>query len=167
MTRSSTVAFVPRNRLSPILSGAEGQSFADHVAHAEQAVEAIAPVLVESVQGDVRALVRLCRQGEGETFAQCREIGWLALGIVESAQLAGRPGLAEVAKGVWEMIDALSGRGVWHTDALRVHSDALSALLADETNGSVMTEALLRLRQAVGADAPPLASAQFERGAKN
>lgn len=62
---------------------------------------------------------------------------------------------------------AAAARGFWHTDALRVHSDALSALLADETNGSVMTGALLRLRQAVGADAPPLASAQFERAAKN
>lgn len=153
MTRASTVAFSPRNRLSAILSGTDRKTFAEHVATAEQAVQAIAPGLIEGLDDEVRALARLCRQDEAETFGQCREIGWLALSVVESARLAGRPGLASAAKGVWEMIDALSERGVWHTDALRVHADAL-AMLTDVEEGpdaSAVTRELTRLRATIGA----------------
>jgi hypothetical protein len=157
MTRASTIAFTPRNRLSGILAGADRKTFADHVSSAEQAVQAIAPRLIESLDDEVRALAVLCRQDETETFARCREIGWLALSIVESARLAGRPGLASAAKGVWEMIDALSARGVWHTDALRVHADALTmlAVVEEGPEAAAMTRALSRLRETIGAAATP------------
>lgn len=157
MTRASTVAFTPRNPLARILAGADRQSFADHVAGAEQAVKAIAPSLIESLDGDVRGLIRLCRQDEDAIFGQCREIGWLALKIVEAARLAGRPGLADVAKGVWEMVDALSDRGVWHTDALRLHGDAMGALMADAAGVSdeeAIARELARMREAIGAQPP-------------
>ena len=153
MTRSSTVAFTPRNRLSDILSGPGQRTFAEHVASAEEAVEAVAPSLVERLEADVRALAGLCRQEEDAVFGQCREIGLLALTIVESARLAGRPGLALAAKGVWEMVDALTGRGVWHTDALRLHADALGTLIAagDGPEGLAVAKELARMREALGA----------------
>lgn len=153
MTRASTVAFSPRNRLSAILSGVERKTFAEHVCSAEQAVRVIAPALVERLDDDVRALARLCRQDEAETFGQCREIGRLALSVVESARLAGRPGLASVARGVWEMIDSLSARGVWHTEALRVHADILAMLAAVEEGPatSALARELTRLRETIGA----------------
>lgn len=163
MTRASTVAFVPRNRLSSILTSPDGKSFADHVGRAEEAVQAIAPALTEGIGVDVRALVWLCRQAEGDTFGQCREIGWLALKIVESARLAGRPALAEIAQGVWEMIDALSGRGIWHTDALRLHSDALAVMLIEEgkgLDGLSLTRQLARLREAIGVGTTPVTADQ-------
>jgi hypothetical protein len=53
------------------------------------------------------------------------------------------------------MIDALSKRGVWHTEALRVHVDALLALSseagADAAQRQVIARALLKMRTAVGA----------------
>lgn len=156
MTRASTVAFVPRNRLSTILSGTDPSSFADHVAAAEKAVEAIAPDLIQGIGGDVRALIRLCRQDEEQVFGQCREIGRLALGIVEAARLARRPALADMARGIWEMIDALSERGVWHTDALRTHADALATLASVDDDGPVgaaIANELRRMREAIGAAA--------------
>ena len=154
MTRTSTIAFVPRNRMARILSGLDRKSFADHVAGAESALAEIAPAVAESIEGDVQTLIGLCRRDEAEIFGQCRDIGRLALTIVESARLAGRPALAEAAQGMWEMIDALSARGVWHTEALRLHVDALTALVPAAANGPeglAMTHELLRMRERLGA----------------
>lgn len=156
MTRTSTVAFRPRNRLSEILSGADRRSFAEHVASAEEAVHAITPILIGTIADDVSALARLCCQEDGDVFGQCREIGRLALGLVETARLARRPGPALVAKGIWEMIDALTERGVWHTDALRVHVDALGALISVAEDGPrelAIARELARLRETIGAAA--------------
>lgn len=150
-----SVAFVPRNRLSKILTSLDRKAFSEHVENAEKEVEKIAPVLGESIEGDVQALIRLCRQDEADIFGQCREIGWLALRIVESARLAKRPELAEAAEGVWEMIDALSTRGVWHTEALRIHVEALLTLTseagADANQRAVIARELIRMRAAIGA----------------
>ena len=153
--RASSIEFVPRNRLSKILSGMDRKTFEAHVQNAEREVERIAPLLGESIEGDVRSLIRLCSQDEAGIFGQCREIGWLALRIVESARLARRPELAEAAKGVWEMVEALSDRGVWHTDALRLHADALQALTSgsqiDADGTAAIQRALLTMRAAIGA----------------
>ncbi len=153
--RAPTVAFVPRNRLSKILSAMDRRAFVEHVENAEREVERIAPRLGESIEGDVKSLIRFCRQDEATIFGQCREIGWLALRIVESARLARRPELAEAAKGVWEMIEALADRGVWHTDALRLHVDAMQALTSgtpiDAEGLATIERELLKMREAIGA----------------
>lgn len=153
--RAPSVAFVPRNRLSKILSAMNRKAFAEHVENAEREVDRIAPILGESINGDVQSLIRLCRQDEATIFGQCSEIGWLALRIVESARLARRPELAEAAKGVWEMIEALSVRGVWHTDALRLHVDAMQALTSGAPIGpeglATIERELLKMREAIGA----------------
>lgn len=150
-----TVFFVPHNRLAKIVSALDRRSFAEHVASAKQEVEAIAAVLAESLHGDVQILIRMCRQDEVDIFAQSREIGWLALRIVETARLTRREELARAAEGVWEMIEALAERGVWHTDALRLHVEALNALTTsvdiDDEGHSLMDQALIRMRQAIGA----------------
>jgi hypothetical protein len=56
------------------------------------------------------------------------------------------------------MIDALAKRGVWHTEALRVHVEALLALVAlrsdagtDAAQRQVIARELLKMRTAVGA----------------
>jgi hypothetical protein len=151
--RAPSLAFVPRNRLAKILTSLDRKAFAEHVENAEKEVERIAPVLGESIEGDVQALIRLCRQDEADIFAQSREIGWLALRIVESARLARRPELADAAEGVWEMIEALSTRGVWHTEALRIHVEALLALSVpdgtDSAQRQVIARELLKMRAAV------------------
>lgn len=153
--RAPSIAFVPRNRLSKILTAMNRRAFTEHVENAEKEIEKIVPVLGESIGGDVQALIRLCHQDEADIFAQSREIGWLALKIVESARLARHPELADAAAGVWEMIDALSTRGVWHTEALRIHVEALLALTseagADPSQRRVIAHELIRMRAAIGA----------------
>ncbi|MBX9709246.1 MAG: hypothetical protein K2X61_15090 [Caulobacteraceae bacterium] len=159
MTASApSVSFVPRNRLAKILTSLDRKAFAEHVRNAEQELNRLAPILGESIEGDVQALIRLCRQDEADIFGQSYEIGWLALKIVESARLAKRHELADAAEGVWEMIDALTKKGVWHTEALRVHVEALLALLAlssdpgtDAAQRQVIARELLKMRTAVGA----------------
>ncbi|WP_428152034.1 hypothetical protein [Brevundimonas sp.] len=149
--RPEAITFVPRNRLAPILSTPDGKSFIELVAEADRAVARIAPALTESLDSDVRALARLCHQDKADILGQGRDMGRLALRIVERARLAGRPDLADAAAGVWEMVDALTDRGVWHADALRVHADALGVLSAHGSEGSAIPQELLRLRDAIGA----------------
>lgn len=155
-SRAPSTAFVPRNRLAKILSGMDRKAFAELVENAEHEVERIAPILGESIEGDVQALIRLCRQDEASIFGQSREIGWLALRIVESARLARRSELAEAAEGVWEMIEALMARGVWHTAALKVHVEALLALTAangiDAEERRMIALELQKMRLFVGAN---------------
>ena len=155
MTRATTIAFVPRNPMARILSGLDRKSFADHVAGAEQAMQALSPGLVQSLDSDVGALAQLCRQEEDAVFGQCREIARLALTIVETARFAQRLGLALAAQGIWEMVEALTERGVWHTDALRLHADALGKLMAaeDGPEGLAVTTELARMRETLGAAA--------------
>jgi hypothetical protein len=153
--RPPSVAFVPRNRLSKILTSLSRKAFIEHVENAEKEVERTAPILCQSIEGDVQALIYLCRQDEADIFAQSREIGWLALKIVESARLGRRLELADAAEGVWEMIHALSTRGVWHTEALKIHVEALLALTSkvgvDADQRRVIAGELIRMRAAIGA----------------
>lgn len=153
MSRSSAVVFNPRNRLSHILTATDRSGFVDHVRHAEQALGHLTPAMAKALDEQIQSLDRLCRGEEAEVFVACRDIGLAALTVVESARLAGRPDVADTAEGVWEMIDALSTRGVWHTDALRVHADALIALSSDtvpsDQSATIISE-LRRLRLAIG-----------------
>ncbi len=157
--RKTAAAFVPHNRLAKVLFGMDRKAFEERVKNAEQEVERIVPSLSQSIKGEVQSLIRLCRQDEAEVFGQCREVGWLALSIVESASLAKRPELAEAAKGVWEMTEALSNRGVWHTDALVLHIDTLETLISgspiDADSRTAMVRELLAMRTAIGAAAEP------------
>lgn len=149
--------FVPRNRLAPILEGLDRARFAEHVNRAQNELDRIAPALATGLDADVRALAAQCRGEEMEVFEHARAIGLAALTVVEGARLAGLPMLAEASAGLWEMIDALSSRGVWHSEALRVHADSLAALssLADETpEAATILSELRRLRAAVGASTP-------------
>ena len=61
-TRAQSVEFIPRNRLSKILAALNRKAFAEHVQNAEREVERLAPILGESIEGDVQALIFLCRQ---------------------------------------------------------------------------------------------------------
>lgn len=153
MSRSSAVVFKPRNRLTQILTAADGTGFRDHVTRAERAIGELEVDISSGLQAQVAALSALCQGGEAEVFEACREIGLTALNLVESARLAGRPDVAQLAEGVWDMIDALTARGIWHTDALRVHAAALGLLLANSKPGgpaSAVIAELKRLRTAIG-----------------
>lgn len=146
--------FVPSNRLSRLLHGLDRSRFAEHVSRAQSEVDRIAPALAATLHVDIRTLAALCRGDETAVFQNCRAIGLAALAVVESARLGGRPMVADAAAGLWEMIEALSSRGVWHSDALRLHADSLAALSAlpdkPEEAATILSE-LRRLRASVGA----------------
>lgn len=154
LSSRSVVTFFPRNRLMAILQGIDRIRFAQHVRRAEAAIERLGPTQAAALSADIRAMAARCREDEASVFENCRPIGRAALRIIESARLAGRPGLAEAAEGIWEMVDALSSRGVWHTEALRIHADSLAVLSTLPTDGedtrAIITELRL-LRAAVGA----------------
>lgn len=156
MSRMPAVVFVPRNRLSRILTSVDRTSFTDHVGRAEMAVQALAPLQKALLSDAVQRLACLCREEETTVFEGCGEIGRLALEIVEAARLAGRADVAEVAEGVWDLIHALSLRGAWHTGALRVHADALvvlESLPGEAPDHRRVIEELARMRTRIGADA--------------
>ena len=52
--REPTATLLPGNRLAKILSGMDRKAFAEHVQNAEREVERIAPILSESIEGDVQ-----------------------------------------------------------------------------------------------------------------
>jgi hypothetical protein len=50
--------------------------------------------------------------------------------ICEVAGSAGWPEIGQAARGIYELIEALVSRGVWHADALMVHVNAIALLNA-------------------------------------
>ena len=150
-------AFWSESRLSVLLADLTPDVALEYVLSAEREVERIAPHLGNGIQEDVLALIGMCCQDEAEIFSQCREIGHLALRIVESARLVRMMALADTAKGVWEMTEALSDRGVWHTDALKLHVKALQALASGTLIGvediATIQQELHRMRASIGATA--------------
>lgn len=157
MSRSSAVEFKPRNRLAQILSRSGGSDFIDHVARAEKAIGDLAPKMSKGLKAQVETLSNLCLGSEAEVFEACREIGLSGLTLIESARLAGRWDLAEIAEGLWQMIDALTARGIWHTDALKAHVATLRLLSSDagspDLSPTLIAE-LQRLRAAIGVQKP-------------
>lgn len=157
MSRTQTIAFVPRNRLASVLTAPNRIDFAEHVTRAEKRVEEIRPALALALDDRIEALTRLCHQDEIVAFETCHEIGRAALAVMEGARLAGRDDLAEAAEGIWDMVLALSGQGVWHTDALRLHGAALITLSKCDRpeGGDAIVQELRRLRIVIGVRAEP------------
>ena len=145
---------VARTGLSRAMRGLDQSAGRRLVRRAETAVDVLAPALIAGLSADARDLAAACRADETVVFQTSGPIGRAALDLVEKARLAGHPRLAEAAEGLWEMIDALTRRGVWHTDALRLHAESLNVLAtaspADARAASII-DALRSLRVGVGA----------------
>jgi len=86
-------------------------------------------------------------QGEEVLFAECRTLSDAALNVAEVAGAAGMDALGEVARGISAMVESLTTSGVWHSDALKLHLDALA--LINQAGGRMTEEnkvILARLR---------------------
>ena len=60
---------------------------------------------------------------------------------------AGRAATGEAARGIHAVIDAMTRHGVWHTEALKLHLDALAVLGGDaEPDQAVIDQMLSRLQ---------------------
>ena len=123
--------FTPVNRLALAIGGNCDPTTDSLIAQAAAQVDALKPGLRDYVTQMRATLAALASQSEELIFAECREIAAAALNICDIAGAAGLESTGEAARGIHAMIDALITKGVWHTDALKLHLDALSLLNSD------------------------------------
>jgi hypothetical protein len=149
--------FIPRNRLAKMLTAAERRAFQEHVARAQAALDARKADVRERLKIDVAALLRMCAAPEEEVFAESAAIGWAASAVLEGAAAVGEAEIAEAAAGVWDIVEALRTRGVWHTEALQVQVQALRLLSSGRAlsagERAAVADRLTRMRGVIGAAA--------------
>lgn len=120
--------FTPRNRLADVLAGPEGDLADALVAEAERRVEGLGPEIRADIDRRCALIDEIVAGGEAEAFGRSLELSDAALAICETAAAAGLEPLGDVARGVRAMIDSLIASGVWHSDALELHVQALTLL---------------------------------------
>lgn len=144
--------FTPENRLAKILQTLDGCTRSELIAEAEARVAALRGPIRAFVAEKLQEVLAFCSYSEDLLFAECRTLGDLTLDIAEVAGAGGMEAIGEVARGISAMVDSLLSDGVWHTDALRLHLDAL-VLLGQEGRSAaeddVILERLRRMRRAI------------------
>ena len=144
----------PRNRLAKILEGIGGRTIDDMSSDAESRVATLAGAIRTFAALQVAEIMKIHRQGEVAMFSECRTVSLLAMNIAETAGAGQMHGLGEAARGVCAMIDALMDDGVWHTEALGAHLNALVLFSCPHPPGegemARVVARLSELRAAVG-----------------
>ena len=146
--------FTPENRLANVLSSLEGIPAGELVVSAQARVAALETAVRGYVAMKLDEIMAFTDMAEHDLFAECRTLGGLARNVAEVAGAAGLAAIGEVAAGIDAMVESLVTSGVWHTDALRLHLDAL-ALLNGRTGASaeedeVVLARLRNMRKAIG-----------------
>ena len=146
--------FTPENHLADIIGG-PGDLTADELEQrAIERVAAIGPGLRQFVDERVDEIERIAQQRDESIFAESLALGHAALAICEVAAAAERGPLGEAARGIATMVDALVSNGVWHTDALKLHIDALAMFAAhpdlDQTEVRTILARLKAMRDGIG-----------------
>lgn len=72
-----------------------------------------------------------------------------AMNIAEVAEAAGLDAVGAVARGICVMLDGLVTRGIWHTDALRVHLRALAVVHEQSSRPGTASGAIVEELQAL------------------
>lgn len=144
---AATHVFTPDNRLADVIGDSRHPT--------AEALEASAVARVATLKDRIQAYVAeqlvvistLAREREEVIFAECLSLGAAAQAICEVAGAAELESVGEAALGIHAMIEALVSQGVWHTEALKLHIDALGLLAAhpDLPRAEVETT-LLRLK---------------------
>lgn len=151
---SATRIFTPENRLAMALEGIETVPVQVLAAEAERRVARMGAAIRAYVAEKLEVITRYASQSDEALFGECRGLGSAALDIAEVAAAAEMDAIGEVACGIRTMIDALLSSGVWHTDALRLHIDAL--FLLNQTGGrrdaenEIILARLRTMRDAIG-----------------
>lgn len=146
--------FTPENRLSKILETIDGPTAAELVMDAECRVAQLSEAIHAYVEEKLKEILAFASQGEEVLFAECQTLSEAALNVAEVAGAAEMEATGEVARGISAMVDSLMTSGVWHSDALKLHLDALA--LVNQAGGGMSEEnqtilARLRgMREAVG-----------------
>lgn len=153
MTSAPRGVFYPDNPLARILGGPDSEPFDVLVKRAEAAVDALRPESEAALIADLKALIDACEQPEIEIFAMAGDLRVMACHLLENALQAGRRDVARISEGVVDLIEALFTSGVWHTEALLLHTAALKVLASgvrlSEADLARIQEELARLRDAI------------------
>ena len=123
--------FTPDNPLAEIIGGPDDPTVACLTRDAETRVGALRDQIRSHVAQQHAILAAYAAGPEEEIFANCREIALAARAISDVAGAADMESLGEVARGIFALISALRSKGVWHTDALKLHIDTLALLNRD------------------------------------
>ena len=137
---SEARVYAVRNRLSGAVLSKDGPTVDSLVSDADARVALLADRIGIFVAGRVAILAGWAEQPEEALFGGCKSIEEPAMGIAEVAEAAG--------------LDGLVSRGIWHTDALRIHLRALTVVHAESGQpGSanlMIVEELQSLRASLG-----------------
>lgn len=146
--------FTPENRLANILHSADAPTGAELVAAAEGRLANLQDRIRDYVAEKHKEIVAYAALGDDILFAECGALGEAALGVAEVAGAAGLVTVGEIARGISAMVDSLFSSGVWHTDALRLHIDALALVDPHASDGAPDSDRILKrlrtMREAVG-----------------
>ena len=123
--------FTPVNRLEQILGAFPDPTAQDLERNANARVAALKGSIEAYIAEQLAVVEQITREREEIIFAESLELGAAALAICEVAAAAGLDSLGEAARGIHAMIEALVDQGVWHTDALKLHVNALQVFAAD------------------------------------
>ncbi|MDP1737918.1 MAG: hypothetical protein Q8L23_10810 [Caulobacter sp.] len=146
--------FTPENRLARVLSSLQGATAEQLVANAEARVAGLETAIRAYVQDRLTPIMAYADLDEAALFARCQDLGAMSLDISEVAAAGGMVTIGEAARGISAMVEGLLDRGVWHTDALKLHLDALALLSQTPSPGAAQVKAimdqLLTMRRSIG-----------------
>ena len=147
--------FVPENRLAAILGKADDLTAAALVERAERSLEAVRLIAKGYVVTRLKLIERLAEQAESQLLAESHSMGAAALEVCEVAAAAHMPMVGEAARALYIMVSAQK-YGVWRTDALKLHIQALLLINADglsTEDAQSLLERLEAVRERVGVPA--------------
>lgn len=145
--------YAVRNRISEALSR-NGPTADRLVSDADARVAVLADRIEVFVAGKVALLTPWADQPEEALFGGCQAIGEPAMCIAEVAEAAGKDAVGAIARGICVMVEGLVSRGIWHTDALRIHLRALTLVQGQpgqpKSANLAIVEELRSLRSSLG-----------------
>lgn len=151
---STTRVFRPPNRLALVLGGPNDPSGEELAAEVARRLESLKDGILAYVDTQLLVFRELARAPDEVLFAECRRLEAAARGISEVAGTAGLSDLGEAARGVDIMVSALAIQGAWHSDALKLHIEAVTLLAADPapsaTEARQMLSRLRSMRDRIG-----------------
>ncbi len=141
--------FTPENRLADVIGGPDDPTGSSLVRDAETRVFGMRDEIRRHVAEQYKILAARADGPEEAIFADCYQIADAARAISDVAGAAGLEALGEAARGIFALIHALGCKGVWHTDALRLHVNALALFNSDCPPGRNDSQQILKKLKAM------------------
>lgn len=137
--------FVPENRLGKLLRVPGGPAVADAVEAAASGLAELAGPAREELAAAVAAVEGSAGRRSGEfDAAGLEELYGLAQATIGLASLCGRPAVDEALRSLCDLLDNLSRRERWDTEAVAVHVRSLRLLMSEAGAEPQAAEAVLQ-----------------------